>query len=461
MIITFIGLGKVHSASAATLETSVTIPWGDSEVTIELGDYDYYLIVYDASGTEGYADVILSESPAVVNEGLDIVVFGYGCRFSKESYSTEPVEQKNTNGLQIGYRGRWSSLRSNYDVLKDGTTEVYSPSNPFIKPNVFSMEAPYFRFDSLYIRNRVYNGETGLGLKKDEIYTELTAESVWTYNGIVENLDAYPNAEYYIDLNFTLHLPTIDWLNQKYTDTTESAIEYVKWTIDIIDEWYLDASVPKYSYNISMPIPIEPTADGHFSFTFTFNELLTYIRYYYPDAKELINSLPVSTQGVFISYVCVESLRGSVVTKTGSQNIYGRFTHNEFVRGDIKTCLEVIPNENYYDMSEDEFDQYFDDIYKEAHGDYLIQLQDRIDDLQNQIDSMQSIDGAFGDLGASDLWSGFVGTVKGISQMAVSVGALSLAIGSVFSFLPMQIGAYMGFTLLAILVIAIIKAIRG
>lgn len=457
-----ITLHGVKRASAATHETSVTVPWGDEQVTIELGDYDYYLVIYDASGVEGYADVIVSNSPALVNDNMNIVISGAGCRFSKESYSEEPIEQSFFNGIEVGYQGRWTSLRANYDVLKESTNEVYSPSNPFVKPNVFDKDAPYFSYkDVIGCFPNDFNLNHGGVLTT--FYNALSSAE-WIYTGKLNNMNSDATS-YRTELEFVVELPTFECLDNLIG--LKEGVAYYEYGAEKVADRFEDAilrwgehfgSLDKQVYRFKYPLIIEPSSDGSFHVKLTYADILNYIRYFNEDARTLFNQYSKGHQGLMAMFARIHSVSGHVVTSYPSGQVTGRTTYNEWGSLLYDSCLEVFVD---YDKDDENFDSAFDDAYDKGYDSYVGGLKDEILNLQTQLDNYHKVHDAFGNLGSSDIWSGFTGIISGLASFGSSIRGLSVLAGSVFAFFPLAVTGIMSATLLAICVIAIIKAIRG
>lgn len=83
------------------------------------------------------------------------------------------------------------------------------------------------------------------------------------------------------------------------------------------------------------------------------------------------------------------------------------------------------------------------------------------EELRHQLSQVDMTLGAFGgDLTGSDLWRSFASLSTGITTLAGSVKSLSGAIGSVFAFFPVPVSGFMLFTMVAICIVAIIKAVK-
>lgn len=372
----------------------------------------------------------------------------------------------------VMYNGGSNVVGSTYDFLvncTDSRKDAITRNNlkyPIITS--YSVDAPYVTFENLFVDNKLVNaGMYFVDSFFEDIGKDALSESVWKYNGRLENFNSNLDDEYYWMLRFRLELPTFDHMIELfarqgvsyYSDMESKVLRalYDAWLM-----WNGNKDAPIKVYEFDYPIKIEPDVNGRFSFQFTFEELMTFIKYFYPDdARHELNQYSDWDLSLYLSFLHVDVLSGSVRTTRGNEQIYGYMTTDDFERGIYDVCREAIIKVDLNTATPEEIDKAISDAFSEAQEKYIADLEGSIEEIQKQIDDLQSVEGAFGGLEVSDIWTGFKSTVTGLASLGASVGVLSSLAGSVLAFMPLSITGIMSSTILAVCIIAIVKAIRG
>ncbi|MBQ8279836.1 MAG: hypothetical protein IJZ23_08370, partial [Roseburia sp.] len=194
----------------------------------------------------------------------------------------------------------------------------------------------------------------------------------------------------------------------------------------------------------------------------SFLELETLLKYWNPEVLTEFQGYSEDFRALYMTFAHIECVTSTIKTTREGLSVYGKVTTNRFNRGIYDACVEVIPEVDINTATPEEIDKIVTDATKEAQDAYMKELENRIESLEDQLGDASNIDTGFGgNLETTDLWSSFTNLIKGLGTIAPAIQELSFLSGIVFGFFPIEIGGIMAGTLLALCVIAIIKAIRG
>lgn len=471
-LITMFGLMKLERAEAATHETSITVPWGKTVATFELGEFDYYL-VYIVNGYE-YANVVLSTSPICIDSNGFIKLSGkYKC-YTKIDKQEEPyLDQSGNNGITIGTRiGTYTIYRANHDIIKVDTQEIIYVSNPFIPaplPEEYSGSAAYLQFNKHTWLNRFFMDENWdfnesffkFNFDVANTLVEEYENRVVSFSGYITLPSKSQFDEMWNVINTSNGLLSAKERLEKYNHYYSG--EYYPYWLKYLDRQTLDVGKKWYvTFTVDCPadtLEVNLTHDYMLSLIESCNGIDLEEYYDLTTRGELIN--------IMKSYIWVSRLDSIVYTTYTDRVEYGNLVSFAFssslnnpvvVVGNSDPLLYGPPVDFVGPMLPDsDVQQNIDQAYQEA----LEAAKKENESLYGEMEGYYDVQGAFGDLSGSDLWTSFRSLADGLASMAPAVRAIATLSGAVLAFMPLQVTGIIAFTLLALCIIAIIKAIRG
>lgn len=331
---------------------------------------------------------------------------------------------------------------------------------------LYSSDAPYVNFEKLVVVNKIASGDTDTKIY-DDIYGKYTQASSMTLSGrfLKTSVD---DIEYIMDVDFLVELPSdayITGLAAEHGIDLSFLTKALKYTPDMVNVWneYTGNDYNTYKFSLSLPVVLDER--GFFEYTFTFPEL----EYLLMGLDESFRTRFASYnsedgtywKAILLSYLHIDTISMSVETTRSDGIVYGPIRSVRFNRG-YGTFASALTSVDKNFVTSEALDSMINADLQVAERDHLKELENKVNDLQSQVDGMTSFDTAFGgSLEGSDLWTGFGSLSKGLSSLGPSIKEISSLTGAVFGFIPAPIAGIMSFTLLAICIIAIIKAIRG
>ena len=515
-LITGIGLGKLETANAAEVEPMAVID-GVSIPDIRNADWSKYAEHFETEYgyTGNIGEKIIREHKYCV-----VVINPYywpdSTPFFSYLFTNEPVQyvqnsnyllladwntsvsievrngvvnlirgygNNNWDGTYLGYgtdlipfvvsSGNMSSqvIASTYD-FRNGQLSYHNSYQQISYPEKvldleYGNDAPYVKFETLNVVNRIVDGTAESKLFHD-VYNDWTKTSYWEYVGFLQNMNHAEDLEYFLEVDFVVELPTDTYINDMAVDAginLQKEKQMIMHTPSMVSVWNADKRASKNVYKFTYGFSIEPELDGYFKYRLSFDEIELLLQYFNEDARSRFQTYDAEDDDywkcILLSYVHVESVSMVVKTTRVDSIVYGKGVINIFERGVEDVCVEIAPDIDYENATEEEIDKIVQDAVDEAYDKYMKDLENRVNELEGQIDGMTSVELGFGDLEGSDLWSGFGSVSKGLSSLGPSVKEISSLSGSVLSFLPGDFSVIIYFTLFAICVIALIHAIRG
>ena len=508
-LITAIGVGKVYNAEAAEIEPMVvidgisipdirTFDWSEYAEHFET-EYGYtgnigekivrehkYCIItvnpYLWENKNPYFTYLFTNEPIQYSENSNYWLladwdtsFAFEYRYG-EIKDTRGYGLNNWDGTQLGYgpdlipfvvgskNSSCITIASTYD-FRNGQLSYHKSYQQISYPekvldNYYDTSAPYVMFDSLNINNVVHDVDCRMG-SLENIYDHYYKRSTWTYKGQMKDISS-DDISYSLIATFRVEIPSWEYCWNVLCDMGLSApsgadLEYTR-AIDFI---WSDPNADFTTYEFTYPIDIDVLGNGMFDFTFTFQELETLVKYFNPNFLELMKEESKSHQAFIMSCMHIERCSFVVETTRSDSIVRGAITTNKFERGVYDSCFEVITLADTESVDKDVVEDLINKELQYQYDEYQKWLEDYVDELEQQLGSVGSVNGAFGNLEGSDLWSGFISLVSGLGSLAPAIASLSSLTGAVFGFLPVTITGIMSTTLFAICIIAIIKAIRG
>lgn len=498
-IITMMGFAKLEKAEAAT---DVSVNWAGSVGThtvYDLTDFDWIsrytgdftaeqiisecsafmvrktssdrLYYYFLKEPIFYNDVSTGQMNFALNVGDFIIevalLDGVWCVTSCKQVSNS------SNGWFVAYNsGQNFLLGSTYDYFANNIQtnidkqKETMPRNNLSYPKVlqYSLDAPYVKFDSLDIVAPLATTPYDLKLFKD-VPAEYADYSnwYWQYNGHIENPLGIVSDEYSLNMAFTCQFPTFEHIFAFWDDCVDQRTLLKKTPLSVREWMAKDLEFETYKFQHSFVLDVDD--DGSFSLKIPYSVIHAFLVYANHDLLNLYGSCTeedIDFCDVMMSYLYVSDITMCLETTADNSVYYGRTILNHFSKG---ITNKAVVSEVLIDVSTatpEELDAAISAALQKGFQDALKDTQDQINNMQNDLDSIFEVDGALsGNLEGSDLWVGFSNLAEGLASLAPSISALSVLTGAVFGFLPMTITGIMSFTLLAICIIAIIKAIRG
>lgn len=466
----------------------LTVPLVDTFVDVPVGDYRYYLVLYDAdkysTPVKNFTRVFLSYEPlqGYVENGAVYLrsgkkVLAYGMDSSKASVSDYLASSSIYYGNTLCTDG-YSGYVSNYDLSYND--KVYLPAKPYAEITPAPTPTPVpeytYKYDASaagadvkgYARNQYPNGN---GV--DTIYIDAKSDFQSVYNSGVSYPDSsgllISDAEpkVYVDYTVEIAFPSRDYINRLIKSENLSEVldgiglvegsEYYMLNRQVYADWLAslgDRSSAEY-YTIS----------GRYSYlNYHAFKYMAAIKYYPYDALLSRFSDTASLKAYYGlsdkqwdkigKYAMLFATPVSCTVRLGYRDsaygyIYGDTTTTVFsTDGTGKVLVQsVVSGDTVSDA----------DVRRE--NDYI--LKKYAMETGSVIGSVSDVSGAFENLGGSDIWATFKSATTGLMTMASSVSHIAIAIGAVFSFLPAGVYNLMYLTLMIVLVCAIIKAIRG
>lgn len=472
-IITAMGCAKLEKANAADTR-QYTVTWGNGSKTFEVADGQYYAYLFWISGS-GWKNYMFMTS----SEPFDLYDYSDGT-YGISSPAGGSMWKTVSKDGGVSYEETYSSYtwQNMYGIHKASSCEVYSncdivtrntggvivfSANPLVAEAVYTLDAPYINFQKVVVDNKITDYYFNPHVF-DSFYETYTKTSSWKYFGKLNNMDAEKDKEYLLECEFLVQLPTADYVLGQYEAhdlDMHWETNVIKNGADFVHEWNVNKKAPFVEYSFLYTFPLVPDDNGNFTYQMSFDEMELLIKYFNEDFRNEWNEYSDYFRSVLLSYIHVECVTASVETTRDDSVVYGKICTNQFGRGIYDTCIEVIPEIDINTATPEEIDKILSDAVENANNQYIKDLEDRLENLENQVSGNTSVQMGFGNLEGSDLWSGFVGLTQGIGGMAPAVQSLSVLTGSVLAFLPFQMSGIMATTMLAICVIAIVKAIRG
>lgn len=484
-IVTALGCAKLEQANAA--EEMVKVAWKGEEVSVPLGNYPYYLVL---KGAGGYGDVLFLSMYELEYENRSGTVYFcyyddvgnqttakgtcriYGNKVSGASSLSDTAED--SYGLSFNRTFSVEQVVSNYDVLNSQTGEVVYSANPFPPAHAYSPDAPYVKFEGVSWSNLYLDGKPLL-FHIGTTFDNKTKYSGWGYSGKLSNFDSTGATSYSLNVDYVVELPTWEYVKEL---CEIKGVPYYGWDTSDSSQmlrsiWDSNEDIPKHVYRFTYPVTLEDginfdSSDGSFYFSLSFEEIEVLIRYFNDTAfQQLMNDIAYEDEAEelrahYLSYLHIDEVRIVVHADMVDSSIYGPMTVNVFQRSMKSAPLVKVVDVDYLAELEGSLDDVVNESVMSGFEEYYKSLEEKIDGLESQLQDIYLVEDGFGgDLESTDLWVSFRSLAEGLAGMAPAVGAIASLSGAVLSFLPLQITGIMSFTLLAICIIAIIKAIRG
>lgn len=469
-IITAVGCAKLERAEAAESFDYVAgynLTY-DVVSTIDTFVPNYYVVL---DRTDYVTYLFFAKSPVVGGQN-NIIWQDYGSVYEHFRVYKSDMRVERVNGGHV-----FSSFSEvsycNFDIASSsGEVFVSKFELPEPEPEVtysFSSDAPYLTFDT-YSNHNSYILDDAL----------LLSESSMSFNFTVVNNGMPVQDSYSADFMMSFYMPSKEWvasIYDLYLDFTKgdaSALKTLRLYLksDKVSSWYIGTEVSDAHHTV-FQFPVTVDFEGNsYTLRFTYEDIINRIEEYYNFSLWEYYDIPqnIWEQVNGLSYYIYRYLFPSRVDAILYTKNLPEITYSQqhiwtiIPNFDIdKPVLYVVPGDPLFvgPMPPGDNGVGIQNAINQAYKDLLQAEKDKNQDLQNSIDGYLTGAGSFSDLNSSDMFGTFQSVSSGLMTMGTSVAHLAQVTGLVFGFMPAQVTYLMYFTLMVILICAIIKAIRG
>lgn len=476
MAITARGCKKLEKAYAATTSNGTyypdllsEVPLGDLQEQVETMVANNKYIVITKMG-QTYYYVLSNEVLWAGKSGSCYLISGVG---------VYPIEYSPTNGLSILAGASSVTLMdsgvnyvigSNYDYRYGWERELSScPYNNLEYPTPAPVINYVYSDAGLYVTcNSVDN------MLPCEYANTNIDECYWQYNGVLHNADVIDD-NMLLQVTFEVKIPTREYLlyliqnipHKNYSYLYQHGRQFVKTWLDSPNyESYTFEHYIRYDEFSSL------FTDGfEFSYRLSYADILQYLGQVNPNILDVYPSATLEDNlilALWSMHVFVDNTISLMYYDTGSDVYYGNSVINYYHYGQLQ-AVNVVVNADIFNSTEDELESVLQESIKEGYDelikdseDKVAELEQELDNINQQLEDLYSVGLGFGgELSGTNLWSGFRSLIEGLGGISATVAGFGTVVGAVFSFLPLQVASMISFTLVALCIIAIIKAVRG
>ena len=331
-------------------------------------------------------------------------------------------------------------------------------------PVNYSPDAPYVSFKSLIVDNNLNEEINATIIEGERLYSDYFSPSYWQ---IIYNLNNISDLDisYKLNLKFEIQLPTLDYVRNLYDSfgyNFDSGRVVLRRNKELIAYWNKDKNADARTIVFEYSMDITPNVYGVINYQFTFLEWEYLLRAFDSTFNSELSVYTAHERAVLLSYLHVSKITTEVVTTRASSVVSGGYTSNVFERGVYSSCVDVYTKVDKNTIDSDDLDDMISSDLDDAEEAYKKELEDRINSLENQIGDLTDIQNGFaGNLDTTNVWTSFTSLIQGLASFAPAIAALSSLAGIVLGFLPLQVAGVIATSVLAICIIAIIKAIKG
>lgn len=140
---------------------------------------------------------------------------------------------------------------------------------------------------------------------------------------------------------------------------------------------------------------IVPNEYGYFEYGLTFNEIETLIRYFNEDGlarfREYDSEDNSYWKAILLSYLHIDTVKTVVKTERDGYSVYGKGVVNVFERGVYDVCMEIAPDVDINDYTDEELDSIVQDAVQDANDKYLQDLENRVEELEKEFDGSTNL----------------------------------------------------------------------
>lgn len=454
-VITAIGCAKLEKANAAEVKDFI-IPWNGVDTAISNDGLEYYFIAYGESHSPGGVRAYFSDKPFVgYMSGANYVIKGEGCTLIAYGQGNTANISNNkadySGGSNVAFD--FTSYASNCG-LRDESGNVLLAPIEYAPLMEYSASAPYFT-------GVTYGNVNLFMIDGNTNFEESTFRFVFD---IADDGPEYVSRS--TKMSGYVYLPSKDFITK--------AVQYYMGGRDTLDAYYSIYSCKEYPNWLNSIDIGDGSTFKKWYFTFdaecgeNLDLRLTHEQIY--SLVEECNSIDLREyyeisdvayiDHILKGYMWVHRLDGYITTTYSDVVKYGNMTSfvlSTYLKDPIVVVGNSDPNFVGPMLPDVDIQQNINQAYKDALDEAIKENESLNDSFNGLLDT----NGAYGDLEGSDLWKSFRSLADGLASMAPAVRAIALLSGSVLAFMPLQVQGMISFTLVALCIIAIIKAIRG
>lgn len=394
---------------------------------------------YDYSGIANFETILASCDEImyrdwyyyVIAPSFDVstyVTYSNGYHIYVSGNQITKVEQAFTSRYFTDY------TKANFDCTDRGAAYdlVYMDYPTIVTLPTYTSSGPYSYFPSIYFND----GTSNLEMKGD-VYSD----------------------QYEVDVTFQVQIPA-------FIQGTISTGAYFK------EAFSTPIGFENYMNNLSMgdsfSIPLSSNqvtyvSEGVYSYSWDFQECVDYIQAKVQKPLYELYGLTESEWNTMGKLIMGKSRIVRIDTVTYNYDpvqgalIYGPVCSSKYnVSGKLTYAYKIEKDVN--DVTD--ADHAVSD--KDALQDMLDERESEIDDLKEQLNNIQmGMQGFGGELSQTEIWSSFENLSNGLMSIGGSIKKVAYAAGACFAFLPGDMTSLIWFGIVAILIIGIIKMIRG
>lgn len=340
----------------------------------------------------------------------------------------------------------------------------------------YGLGNPYPVFDSLTIKNVFGTRDIDFGIFGENWISQKTlflksliaqgmGNSYWQYNGHVSNADFINNNDLKLQLRMrlTLELPTreyiMSWIEQCSEGDDLDYREASYQCYESVMNWITEGGETE-SYDVYRYFDITLASDGSFSVSLTYGELFDLICYFYPEVYREFGVVEGEKEldliaTIWMAHLHVNDSTLLLMTQNNlGEVVYGRTVMNIYRKAITNQAVTVEVKIDVVNATDEEFEAAYlealEEGFKNAYED------------DSKSESYFKPDGELGDdLVDGGLWDTFESLAGGLEKASKGFVSIGNVIGNVFSFLPEEVRGWVVFGMVAVVVIAIVMALRG
>lgn len=474
-IVTAVGCAKLERAEASASVT-YKVQFGDGERSFDVpvGQYYAYLFWVDGIGWRNYMFMI-SEEPFDLYDYEDGT---YGISSPSGGTMWKAVSKDGGNTYEYASGSYvWQNMYgiggpsaenvySNCDIVTRNTGgRVVYVANPIMPESVYSVDAPYSRFDNFGHDNKLVNGDAkGNALRG--LYETHTSLSKWSYGGTLMNTTD-DDVSYKVLMDVTVEIPNdtlIDFIAEQYDVDLGWEHEVIKYMPTMVEAWngYTGTDYTKYQFHVELPCTVD-NAGVRWGYEFPYTDTEYFL---VQDDNFRVRFQPLNAddnahwKAILMAFMHIDTVTTCIETTRADSVVYGRLNSVRFERGYEHYYTASVKADKEF-VAPDAMDGYIEQELMIAQREHVKDLENRLDEMQNQIDNMQNFEGSFGtDLTGGDLWNGIKSLGSGLIGLTSFLSNIALVIGNLFVFLPYDVRQIAGYFFIATLVVALWKLIK-
>lgn len=479
-IVTGIGCAKIRKAEASSdvITSDVVLNLYNRYLSEygsdSLSDKPYYLFVYDKNSNNikfiptsdscTLKQDSISGVTRLVHASTDLCV--YSLSQSKYTCLAESFTRFYPDGESGIYFANYMptttesvySFYANYQVAP--ISNAYLSNSylaPVINDPVYLVNAPYLEYQSVESQSNYVN---------DKIHP--IDEGFHIVNYKVAGQPMTPPDGYKVLYEYCVYLPTKDYFYQYLRDDLLIDLDGLNTMQSNIAKWRRNSVGSSDSklwvFNLDRNIEAEKTNGDAVRIRLDYGDVLTELEEFNSVSLKEYYGFDNDTWGAYGKYIMahlvVYRVDCIVYTLNTPDIYYGRNVTVHFPPY-LEKPIVTEYNGDYFNPDYDydkEVDAKIDQALKDAKEEADKLLEEYKGMINNQENMFGSFDSEFADVG---LWGALRGIGSGFLGLTGFITNFAVLVGGIFSFVPIAFQQYVGYTLLAILLIGLWKTIKG